>query len=438
MQFNTKRVFLITAMLASASFGGQCLWAATAIVGTCPGSGTRYLTIQSAVLASSPGTIIKICPGNYPEQIVINKTLSLLGIQSGNMDDPVITSPPGGVVPNTFDLYDGTSPIAAQVLAQNATDVDISNIAVDGSNNFISGCAPDFVGIYYQNASGDLTSVATRNQTLAAGLTGCQSGLGIFVQSGYSSSGRATVDVENSSVRTYQKNGITADGENTNVTIKNNYIAGQGPTTGAAENGIQVSTGAAGWILDNTVIDDIWAPDTSSDPGDAAAGILIVGSERVLVAGNTVGSTQFGIVAETYSGFGSSRNPNGLADYTVITSNHLLNTEIFDAIDACSNANTIEYNNLYSSTESAIHLDSTCGSTGSGNKVQKNIINEGCAGILNGGSSNAISSNGFSNLMFTVLPGDACPVPPVATATSISSLNVRNALHRSARPAPSR
>jgi hypothetical protein len=43
-------------------------------------------------------------------------------------------------VQNTDDLYtgQGTIPVAAQVLVQKAQSVNISNIAVDGSNNLIA------------------------------------------------------------------------------------------------------------------------------------------------------------------------------------------------------------------------------------------------------------------------------------------------------------
>ena len=179
------------ALLAATGFGAQTLTAATVYVGSCgPAKATSYNTIQQAVNASPAGSTVFVCPGTYPEQVTITRNLNLIGVQSGTADSAVITSPAGGVVPNTADLYDPPNyPVAAQVLVQHAQSVNIANIAVDGSNNLITGCAPDLRGIYYQNASGTLAAVATRNQTLATGLTGCQSGEGIFVQSGYGSTG---------------------------------------------------------------------------------------------------------------------------------------------------------------------------------------------------------------------------------------------------------
>jgi hypothetical protein len=97
------------------------------------------------------------------------------------------------------------------------------------------------------------------------------------------------VTVQDSTVRDYQKNGITAIGTDIAVQISGNTIRGQGPTNGAAENGIQVGAGASGTIVNNQVIDNVWAPDTINDPADAATGILIFAASSVTVMGNTVG-----------------------------------------------------------------------------------------------------------------------------------------------------
>ena len=418
--FNVVRIGIGAALLAATGLAAQ---AATVYVGACgPAKATTYPTIQQAVNAVPAGSTVFVCPGTYPEQVTITKNLNLIGVQSGTADSAVITSPTGGVVQNTYDLYEPPSiPVAAQVLVQKAQSVNIANIAVDGSNNLIAGCAPDLRGIYYQNASGTLAGVATRNQMLATDLNGCQSGEGIFAQSGYGSTGRANLIVQGSSVHSFQKNGVTGDGSETCLTVLNNYISGQGPTTGAAENGVQVSDGAAGIVVGNTVIDNIWAPDTSGDTGDAASGILVYASEGVNISNNTVGTTQFGIVTVSDPTSPSPNNPNGVGDHTAIKNNQVLNTQIFDAIDACSNANTIEGNSIANATESGIHLDSGCGATGVNNVVKANFINESCAGILSGATPNNIAGNTFFNVVNTQLAGNACPATPSAVLPAVTA-----------------
>ena len=348
---------------------------------------------------------------------------------------------------NTADLYQPPGlPVAAQILVQNARNVNINNITVDGSNNQISGCAPDIRGIYFQNASGTISEVVTRNQVLSSALTGCQSGQGIFVQSSYSGAGYASaaanVTIQNSSVHSFQKNGITVDGPRASGTVSNNFISGQGPTTGAAENGVQISDGAAGSVINNVVVDEIWAPDVFGDTGDAAAGILIYASENVLVANNVVGTTQFGIATATSAEYGStSNNPQGLADRTTIAFNQISNTQLYDAIDACSNHNSITGNTVFNAAESGIHLDSSCGTTGLSNTVVGNTVNEACAGILAGAGTppGVTALNQFFNVANVSVSGNVCTLPSSAPATAAADLRrLRAASAQGAHPTPAR
>ena len=117
-------------------------------VGQCKAPTLGYSTIAAAVTAAPAGGTVVICPGTYPEQITITKNLTLNGITSGNSSAVMIVAPPGGIVANSTSL-DGGNPIAAQIAVQNATTVNINNIGVDGSNNGITGCAPNLVGILY-------------------------------------------------------------------------------------------------------------------------------------------------------------------------------------------------------------------------------------------------------------------------------------------------
>jgi len=48
----------------------------------CPGA--AFPTIQAAVIAAAPGDTIQVCAGVYPEVVIVNKSLTLLGAQAGN------------------------------------------------------------------------------------------------------------------------------------------------------------------------------------------------------------------------------------------------------------------------------------------------------------------------------------------------------------------
>jgi parallel beta-helix repeat protein len=278
---------------------------------------------------------------------------------------------------------------------------------VDGTGNGIGtyGCAWDVVGILYQNASGTVSNNVVRNEFAApfASYGGCQSGLGIFVQT---TSGTSNVVISKNTVETYAKNGITGNDAGTNVTITGNTVLGMGPTTGAGENSVQIGFLATGSVTGNVVGDDVWAPDVFGDTGDAAAGILIYAGANVPITGNTVSSTQYAIVVEG--------DGNGDADNATISSNKVGVTYLYDAIDVCGASNaTITNNTLNATDEAAIHLDSSCAAPSTGNTVNNNKISGACAGIMEGtGSSGAIGNgNTVLNAANVTLTGsDVCPI----------------------------
>ena len=98
-----KIALAAVAMVILIGLGGQQLMAASEIVGSC-GTGTSFATIQAAVDAAPVGSTISICPGNYPEQVVINKNLILRGIRAANAVNAVLVKPAGGFVANTSSL----------------------------------------------------------------------------------------------------------------------------------------------------------------------------------------------------------------------------------------------------------------------------------------------------------------------------------------------
>ncbi len=405
---------------------GQNLSAATVIVGTCRNL-VQFATIQAAINAVPSGSIVQICPGTYQEQLSINKNVTLTGVESGTSDAIVILPPSGGLSPNATSLS-SSNPITAHVWVLGPATVNMNNIIVDSVGNGQSGCGqPTLVGILYQNASGTMDHVVTRNQWVGAsesdtGSNGCQTGLGIFVQSG--NSGTSTVYVIASSVHDYQKNGITGNEVGTTLTVTNSDVVGQGATNGAAENGVQIGFGAAGTISGSLVIDDVWLPDTISDPGDAAAGILLydAAAGHSTVRSNTIGNTQYGIAAVT--------DTSGEGDGASITLNKVFGTRIFDAIDVCVNNSVIQTNTIMNSAESAIHLDASCGATGNGSTVTQNVITDACTGVLqdSGTSGNTIAPNTYNAAGTT--SGSSCTPTPSARAGG-NAAAARNAAHHS-------
>jgi hypothetical protein len=99
-----------------------------------------------------------------------------------------------------------------------------------------------------------------------------------------------------------------------------------------------------------------------------------------------------------------------LGDGVAVTGNHIFGTATYDAIDVCTNGNTIMKNTIFNSAESAVHLDASCGiffggATGNNNTVTGNtILESACAGILvdSGAVGNTTAPDTYYTVPFTV------------------------------------
>lgn len=410
------------AMFVLAGLWGQSLLA-TVQVGNCQ-SKTGVASITLAVAAVSPGGVIQVCPGTYPEQVVISKPLTIRGIQDGNNDAAVIVPPSGGMAANTTRLspYLTTGhPLAAQILVNAATGlVNISNLTVDGSGNGITyGCGSEIIlaGIYYRAAQGTIKNVATRNQIIAP--TGCDDrAFGIMAESGgtLASPVNLTVAIQDSSLRSFGTVGIAADDFGLTSTIKGNTLSSASP---GVNSGIQI-VAATGSAVSNSI---------SLGGNDFSTGISADASHAVVISGNTVGHGGTGISVSSDDFFNSDAN-NGK-----ITSNYVFDssggTDLTDpnplnqfenaGILVCSNNNLVQGNEINGSTVAAVLVDTcfntTFGSTG--NTIKGNQINEACAGVWLRPTGNIVNSNQFTNVVHVLQSGDSCS-PTLAFASTLA------------------
>ena len=339
----------------------------------CPAA--TYTSIQAAVIAASPGDEIRICPGTYVEQVTITKPLDI------DAENGAILMP-SAMIQNSTSLLDA-APFAVALLIANTTGVSIDGLIVDGSSSGISECAPQLFGIAFQNASGSIRRTTVRNFKLAASLNGCQSGTGIFVQSGGGQMSSVTIDA--TSIHDFQKNGITANEVGTEVRIRGNFVTGVGPTTGAAQNGIQIGFGATGSITGNTVTNNIWSPCTVAATCTAVAtNILVVQSDGVTVSDNSVSVSQVGIFID--------------ANSAILANNQSSANSVFDGIRLEGSSNRSHGNTVFNASESGIFLD------GNNNVVRNNTITEASIGILKTttSSGNLIHSNSIFDCPITV------------------------------------
>ena len=373
----------------------------------CPNA--QFHFIQDAVTAAKPGDTINVCSGIYHEQVVINKKLTVQGYETTNQNQAIVM--PNGAVANSISLTSG-NPIAAIILVDTADGVNLSDLTIDGSGANFNSCLPIYIGVYYRNASGVADSLAVRHMSQGQGLEGCQSGLGIFVQSG--GGGKSKVTLTNNSVHDYDKNGITANEIGTNATIRGNDVAGIGSTSTSGQNGIQIADGAAGMIDKNFVLNHVYAPCTSTDPMNcsaAATNILVDTSDGVKITNNTLGNAQINIY---YGG-----------NMGEVTGNTIFQSHIFDGIDLVGNSNKASNNSIFNSDEAGIYI------LGNNNEASGNTINEAPVGVLidTPSSNTRVMGNKFFNTAMEV-----SPAPTHAAALNLNASGASQGRPSTARP----
>lgn len=230
----------------------QSASATTVVVGgaACqPNIKPHYATIQAAVNASSIGGTVIVCPGTYPEQVTITKSITIKGVIDGNLGLAVITVPAGGLVPNATTSTYGL--VAAQVLVQNATPVNISNIAIDGTGG---GCPTTLgydhvAGIEIVN-SGDAVSGVTIRRVVVRNLTAsCTVGAGLHAEN-------SGLTIDSNNLHNIDGVGLIQFGGDSQIT--NNFLQTMSngivlhavtQQSGVSSNTI-ISTGSAGVTLE--------------------------------------------------------------------------------------------------------------------------------------------------------------------------------------------
>lgn len=279
-------------------FLADCTGQPVDALNTCTVSSTP---IQAAINAAPAGAEIHVEAGVFNEQLVIDKSVSLVGSTGA-----VIKAP--SVLVNDAD---GTKSII--VVTGATTSASISGFTIQGPGP--TACGSLHFGIYVRAGAYANIFDNTIEAVGDTGNSGCQNG--VAIQVGRQSAGQTgTADISNNVIEDYQKNGITVDNAGSSANITDNTITGDGPVTYIAQNGIQISRGATGTIEGNTVTGNDYTPGTW-----ASTGILLYqAGDGVIVSGNTVEGNQINVyVQET--------------DDVQLLNNLISNSTQFDNID---------------------------------------------------------------------------------------------------------
>lgn len=415
--------------------GSQVVSAATFTVGNdrnvCPV--VNFTSIQAAINAAAPGDTVNVCPGIYVEQVTIEKNLTLRGIQVGS--NKLIIVRPSNVVANDGSGASGINRARAAIIlvrrAANQTanpNVTVQNIIVDGVNNNIQGCAPDFYGIFYRNASGSIIQNSIKNVRLSGSLFGCQTGEAIraFADAG---NGGYNLFIQENVIDNFQKTGIAVFGGDPaaspslflRVGIGRNTINGAGPNNQIGQNGIQLVGDFANFAANvpsfanfNTISNLIYL----SQPGDdtASSGIALfdigtvnTGATVLDVQDNNVNRTDVGI-------FG-----NGVSQATIRV-NDVSNSVKFEGIilgpggsQFPNNNNAFTNNRVFNSRTTGIAV------IGDGNSLTNNRVNDADIGIAANGN-NTVTGSTINNVRLAI-----SNVGPNTTRPALNGRNGKNA-----------
>jgi hypothetical protein len=139
-------------------------------VGTCKSAKNPYLTISSAVAAAPASGTIQICPGTYPEQLIITKPLSLVGLTIAGHPGVTITSPAGGVIANganysLIDIENVPGPV-------NLKNLSIQNVVAKFPVPYPPFCgfisSDQLIGVLFHNTIGTVENLNIKNVILAS------------------------------------------------------------------------------------------------------------------------------------------------------------------------------------------------------------------------------------------------------------------------------
>ena len=363
---NKAKLFTL-AILAVLAFGAQTV-SAKVITVDDDGADCRkadFNTIQAAVTAASPGDTIKVCAGTYTEQVTIPAAKSGLMLRSQTPLAAVIKAPP--VMADQ----------KAVVRVNGAQDVTVYAFTITGPGG--GPCDTIRYGVRVDGGGSATISHNHITQIRDNPFGGCQNGNAIQVgRQSEGQTGKATI-IKNK-IDFYQKSGIVVDGAGSGAVVRDNTVTGVGPTATIAQNGVQISRGAAAAVLNNEISQNQFAPQTF-----ASAGILIfdvsggVNVEHTTVSNNDeslylIDSSDLvvehnKISANTFDGIGL----DGVTGSTV--AHNFSEGNGFDGIWVGSNSsgNTITNNQMEDDADHDAHDDSAgTGTGGSANTWDKN------------------------------------------------------------------
>ncbi len=290
-----KFVFaFVFAAIAHDAVAAQLYVAPTgANAGNCQTLATPCQSVAYALTqAAASGDVINIAAGTFTEELTINKSVSLVGAGATS----TIIKAPNTLTVNAA-IPGAAGDRTAIVFVTGGVSASMSSLHVQGPGT--TACASLGYGIFVGGGANLVFANGriTLTRDAAPPLSGCQNGTGIRFGAATTSQ-VGTGGVQNSTIETFQKNGVTVDHVGSNATISGNTIVGEVPPPSIAQNGVQVSRGATAVVSNNTVRNEQCGA-ASCGPNfnqESATAILLFNPGNTTISGNTLTTSDYGII----------------------------------------------------------------------------------------------------------------------------------------------
>ena len=271
------------------------------------------------------GTTIYIDAGTFQEQVLIGKSLNIIG------NDKTKTFVKAPVIMANVSNPNGTGQPIIYASGTGNT-INISQLTVDGDGGRNVSA---FMGVHYAEANGTFNNNRITGIHDSPVFTGNQRGIAFVANHHWDVSVDHTVTVSNNLIDDYQKGGIVIDELNTHGIVTGNIVIGANTAHVTAQNGIQFGYGAYGIITGNTVTNNIWNK-VEHPHVDMASGILLVAvgsnlgvptgnatvvGDNSLVIDNKLSGNEVGLLIGSDDAYGYGNNFNLTVNGNTFTNN---------------------------------------------------------------------------------------------------------------------
>jgi hypothetical protein len=215
---------------------GCCGWgyAATLTVGNastgCPNP--KYATIGAALAAAHTGDEIDICPALYPEQLIVTKPVTLRGVGVNGIQRVLLK-------PATMTAAVPGAQAVISVL--NTSGVSIEGLAIDASQNTVSGCTVTLSAIHFSNSSGSVLNNAISGAQLTDPTTCTKlfpgNGFGVLVDTTTGRTGPFYVAIRGNTIHDFNRDGVFVNGAGIRADVSANIFPALVPARGITSSG---------------------------------------------------------------------------------------------------------------------------------------------------------------------------------------------------------